>query len=362
MSGMHVAGKSRLARVTGIVVLVLMLWLLVACKPRLVYEETPTAEPQVAPSLTPTPIVPTLTPIPTPTPTMSGPTMLRLEPSVVNLTVGETGLVRVVLDNVEQLHSIELHISFEPGYANIEDANPDVDGVQVEAGTILMPAQVIQNEANNGTGLIVYHVAQEAQGSTSGSGVVASFTVKALAEGGSPLRFNVANLRDSAGEPLPPLEPIDGLVTIGAGSAASAPTTEPAPTEAPPTAAPSVSTPMAATATPVPAPTSPPTAGGIYHTVQRGENLYRIALRYGTSVDAIVAANNLTNPNAVKAGQVLLIPATSPAGTTSYVVQPGDTLYSIARRFGKSYQTLAAQNGITPPYTIKVGQTLVIAP
>jgi LysM repeat protein len=288
--------------------------------------------------------------------------MLRTEPSVVNLAVGEARLVQVLLDNVEQLHTIELHISFEPGYVNVEDANPDVDGVQIGAGTIPVPAQVIQNEANNSTGLIIYYVAQEPASSTSGSGVVASFTVRALAEGGSPLRFNVVNLRDPAGEPLPPLEPIDGLVTIGAGDAASAPTTEAAPAESPPTAAPSASTPVAATAPPPPAPTSPPSAGGIYHTVQRGENLYRIALRYGTTVNAIVAANNLTNPNAVKAGQVLLIPVAAPAGATSYVVQPGDTLYSIARRFGKSYQTLAAQNGITPPYTIKVGQTLVIAP
>ena len=176
------------------------------------------------------------------------------------------------------------------------------------------------------------------------------------------LRFNVANLRDPEGEPLPPLEPIDGLVAIGAGDAASAPTTEAAPAEAPPATTPSASTPAAATETPPPVPTSPPSAGGIYHTVQRGENLYRISLRYGTTVNAIVAANNLPDSNSVKAGQVLLIPVASSAGAASYVVQPGDTLYSIARRFGKTVETLAALNGLAPPYTIKVGQTLVIAP
>jgi LysM repeat protein len=96
--------------------------------------------------------------------------------------------------------------------------------------------------------------------------------------------------------------------------------------------------------------------------VQRGENLYRIALRYGTSVDAIVAANRLPNANLIQAGQLLLVPVRPPTGTAAYVIQPGDTLYSIARRFGKTVETLAALNGIAAPYTIRAGQTLVIAP
>jgi len=57
-------------------------------------------------------------------------------------------------------------------------------------------------------------------------------------------------------------------------------------------------------------PTPPPTqcASGKTHTVQFGENLYRISLRYGTSVQAIATANNISNPNVVFAGRVLCLP------------------------------------------------------
>jgi LysM repeat protein len=96
--------------------------------------------------------------------------------------------------------------------------------------------------------------------------------------------------------------------------------------------------------------------------VQAGENLYRIAKRYGTTVDAIMMANGITDAHSLKVGQVLLIPVGGggTAGTGTYVVQPGDTLYSIAKRHGSTVEAMAALNGLTPPYTIKVGQTLVV--
>jgi tetratricopeptide (TPR) repeat protein len=70
---------------------------------------------------------------------------------------------------------------------------------------------------------------------------------------------------------------------------------------------------LAASATPVPATTSVPTATpqsqqGTIHVVKSGENLYRISLQYGTTVDAIMAANGLTS-TAIYVGQQLYIPA-----------------------------------------------------
>lgn len=121
--------------------------------------------------------------------------------------------------------------------------------------------------------------------------------------------------------------------------------------------------------------------GQTVHVVQPGENLYRISLRYGVSMTAIQAANNLANPNLIFVGQQLIIPAggttptqpqpTQPAqpqptqppttGTgTTYTVQRGDTLASIASRFGTTYQAIAAANGITNPNLIYVGQQLTI--
>jgi len=344
-------------KVAKIVILMLALVSLVACQPRPVhYTPTPTTEPQVAPSptLVPTAVVPTPVPTPTPTPVISGPTKLRVEPSVMlDLPVGETRLVQMWLENVEGLQSIEVHIGFEPRYVQIEDADPDVEGGQIQAGDFPVPAQVVRNEANNDSGFVVYHVT--AASPVSGSGVVASFAVRGHAEGGSPLRFGVVKLLDADGQSLEVPEQIDGLVSVSAGGPAPEPT-EAASTEAPPP----ISTPVAVTPTPVPP--TPSSAGPVYHTVQAGENLYRISLRYGTTVNAIVAANDLLNANSVYVGQVLLIPVGGQAqpGPTTYVVQPGDTLYSIARRFGTTVDALAAHNGIAPPYAIMVGQTLRI--
>jgi LysM repeat protein len=118
----------------------------------------------------------------------------------------------------------------------------------------------------------------------------------------------------------------------------------------------------------------------IVHVVQAGENLYRISLRYGVSLAEIASANNIPNPNLIFVGQQLTIPGTTggstpqptptpgggttppPAtGTTTYTVVAGDTLASIARRFGTTFQAIAAANGIANPNLIYVGQVLNIS-
>ncbi len=106
------------------------------------------------------------------------------------------------------------------------------------------------------------------------------------------------------------------------------------------------------------------------YTVQPGDTLSGLARRYNTSVQAIANANNIANPNLIYAGQVLEIPtdgggvtpppppSPSPGGT--YTVQRGDTLSAIARRFGVTYQAIAQANNITNPNLIYVGQVLII--
>jgi len=111
-----------------------------------------------------------------------------------------------------------------------------------------------------------------------------------------------------------------------------------------------------------------------YHTVQAGENLFRIALRYNTTVATLRAANGLANANLIYVGQALCVapvntnpqpapqpvPQPVPGDQTSYRVQPGDTLFAIARRFNVSMALLAQINGITNPSRIFVGQLLTI--
>jgi len=101
------------------------------------------------------------------------------------------------------------------------------------------------------------------------------------------------------------------------------------------------------------------------HVVQRGENLFRIALRYGVTVDALAAANGLSNASRIYAGQRLTIPT---AGTTGlppsssgvHVVQRGENLFRIALRYGTTVQALAAANGIVNHSRVYVGQRLTI--
>jgi lipoprotein-anchoring transpeptidase ErfK/SrfK len=118
-------------------------------------------------------------------------------------------------------------------------------------------------------------------------------------------------------------------------------------------------------------------AQGQIHVVQRGENLYRISLRYGTTVQAIMNANGLSNANYIWVGQRLVIPGSgggSSGGGSSgggggssgggsgsvYVVQRGDTLASIARHYGTTVSAIVSTNGLRNPNFIYAGQRLRI--
>jgi LysM repeat protein len=90
-----------------------------------------------------------------------------------------------------------------------------------------------------------------------------------------------------------------------------------------------------------------------YYTVQFGENLYRVGLRFGVTVQQLMLANGIINPDLVYAGQRLCIPgATTPPPPPPpptcgkwYTVQWGDTLSVIAQRYGVSmYQIMRANN------------------
>ena len=103
----------------------------------------------------------------------------------------------------------------------------------------------------------------------------------------------------------------------------------------------------------------------VIHIVQWGENLFRIALRYGTTVEAIAIANGIANPNRIYAGQRLVIWGCGPGccpgcGGFWYTVQYGDTLSGLAWRFGRSVWAIANANGIGNPNLIYAGRKLYI--
>ncbi len=108
-------------------------------------------------------------------------------------------------------------------------------------------------------------------------------------------------------------------------------------------------------------PASTPTTSTLRYTVQAGDTLYRIAAKYGVTVSAIVATNNIADPNLIYPGQELVIPASAPATSTlRYTVQAGDTLYRIATNYGVSVSAIVAANNIADPNLIRPGQVLII--
>jgi len=105
----------------------------------------------------------------------------------------------------------------------------------------------------------------------------------------------------------------------------------------------------------------------VVHVVAPGEALARIARRYGTTATALAATNGIADPNLVRIGQRLSVPAAGSAGgagsapaAATHTVAAGETLGSIARRFGTSIGAVVAANGIGNPNLVRIGQRLTI--
>ncbi len=108
-------------------------------------------------------------------------------------------------------------------------------------------------------------------------------------------------------------------------------------------------------------PTTPsaPSTNNVYN-VKNGDTLYSIAGRYGITVDSLKTANNLTSDN-LKIGQKLVIPSSSTpsSGSTTYTVKSGDTLYGIASKYGISVDDIKKANGLSSNL-LQIGQKLTI--
>jgi lipoprotein YgeR len=114
------------------------------------------------------------------------------------------------------------------------------------------------------------------------------------------------------------------------------------------------------------------------YTVKHGDTLYSISRRYQLTVAELRTANNLTDEDVIKAGQLLVIPSadisnavalsTTPdtnkrteavAGGT-YTVEKGDTLYGIARKYNMKLAELLSLNNMGSDAVIKAGQKLIV--
>ncbi len=94
------------------------------------------------------------------------------------------------------------------------------------------------------------------------------------------------------------------------------------------------------------------------YTVQPGDTLWLLSRRYGTTVEAIRRLNGLTG-DILYIGQVIRIPVSSTGGYREYIVQAGDSLWLLSRRFGTTVEAIMQLNGLTSDL-IDVGQVLKI--
>jgi LysM repeat protein len=109
--------------------------------------------------------------------------------------------------------------------------------------------------------------------------------------------------------------------------------------------------------------------GTCVHVVSAGENLFRISLRYGTTVHVLAAANGIPNINLILVGQRITIPNCSgggvppppPGGGTIHTVMQGENLFRISLRYGVSLSAILAANPqITNQNLIYINQQIVI--
>lgn len=133
----------------------------------------------------------------------------------------------------------------------------------------------------------------------------------------------------------------------------------------PPTSAAPTETPLVVVDTPTP-------LVGVTQSyiVQLGEWVYSIARKFGIDPDALIAANNLQYPYDLSVGQELTIPAstggtpepgsTPMTGGTEYTVQAGDWIASIAKKFSVTEQAIIDANNLVFPYIIYPGDVLTI--
>ena len=94
----------------------------------------------------------------------------------------------------------------------------------------------------------------------------------------------------------------------------------------------------------------------LIYTVKSGDTMNNIARRFGLSPNRLIADNQLTNPSALVVGQNLLIMSDS----IRYILEEGQTLYSLSQEYGVPLETLIEANPDINPILLQAGETVII--
>ncbi len=105
--------------------------------------------------------------------------------------------------------------------------------------------------------------------------------------------------------------------------------------------------------------------GQVTYIVQPGDSFFSIAQEFGIDPDDLAIANNIVNRNVLRVGQELIIPGVSQRDIqilrgTTHTVASGETLSEVAAQYGVTVESILSFNNLTDPNSIVVGQELVI--
>jgi hypothetical protein len=178
---------------------------------------TATSTPTATPTGTPPTITPTPTDTPTPTPTTTPPTGVILRVNPANLVIpicNDQGSASVQVDNVADLLGVDLSLRYNPAVAQVIDANPARDGVQVTAGSSFSSGFIAQNTVDTTNGVISF--AAITLGNTiNGSAELIRVDWQPIAAGSAPLTLENVLLADNNAEPIP-FTPQNGQLEVSA--------------------------------------------------------------------------------------------------------------------------------------------------
>ena len=254
-------------------------------------------------------------------------TEITTQPYPIYLTVGQTANISVWVEDAVNVSSYYLQLYFNPNLLQIRDANPTIVGDQVYDGSFFTPAYVTINYVNNPNGSVTYvnyyYVGGQPM-STSGSGILISFDMVAIASGTSTIHLSQSYLVDVQGVVLPVVFRNPQVYT--SVSAVVSPTASASPTVLGPTFTPTpmASTTPANTATFLPVATAsalftaapsatPPVTGGVTVTLPAvaGPGTTQPAVTQGPGTASPTAQANANIPEAAYTHTPLPLP-TSP--------------------------------------------------
>jgi len=175
-------------------------------------------------------------------------TLVAVEPSELNLNSGESANLSVTVNAIDDFYGFEIHLQYDPNSLQILDADPDISGVQVQAGDLFDEGQgfLVRNQADNQNGELTYAFTLLAPAAPmTGSGSLIEFELEAIAEGSSLLELE-AILASPDGTALR-INLENGQITIGTGGPDQ-------PTMTATTKSPPSDTPIATTITPTSVP------------------------------------------------------------------------------------------------------------